>query len=280
MELLDAHRTRSDYAAVTQTLPDLLLDLHAATRNGQARDALRMLVDATNTARGTLRGLGRPAEATLAAERCRQAAEQLGEPVPLAVADWARANAAAGSGSYRRCLTLASRAADTLHRHLAEDGAEAVLGMLHLSCALATVRSSPADAFAHLAEADTLAQRTGETRQWWMFFGPANVGIWRMGAMVDAGESGRAVELAGQLHVGELESADRRATFHLELARGLCDFGTRDAEAVRALLTAERLAPQRIRAYTAARATARFLLDRSQRSSALHGLCERMGVAD
>jgi hypothetical protein len=230
-----------------------------------------------------LRALGRIAEATLAAERCRQIAERLGEPVPLAVADWARANAAAGGGSYRRSLTLTTRAADELHNHAAADGALMMLGMLHLSSAVAELRSRPEVAADHLAEAVELAARTGEDHRWWMWWGPTNVGVWRMGVMVDAGEPGRAVEIAAGVQPDAVPSADRRATYHLELGRALTDLGgSRDAEAVRALLTAERLAPQRMRSYTSARETARFLHDRTFRAaggSALRGLCERMGVA-
>lgn len=284
MDLLDARRTKSDYAAVGQILPDLLRDLHAATHGPDARYALAALVDATNTARGTLRALGRIAEATMAAERCQQAAERLEEPVPLAVAGWARANVAAGGGSYRRSLTLTTRAADELRQHLGADGALAMLGMLHLSSALAELRTRPEDAFAHLDEAAGLAARTGETRVWWMWFGPTNVGIWRMGIEVDAGEPGRAVEVAGRLHPTDLESADRQATYHLEFARALTDLGNaRQPEAVRALLIAERLAPQRMRSYTVARETARYLHDRTWRAaggSALRAMCERMGVAN
>lgn len=282
LELLDARRTQSDYAALGQILPDLLLDLHAATHGRDARAALVALVDATNTARGTLRALGRVAEAALAAERCRQTAERLDEPVPLAVADWARANAASGGGSYRRALTLTTRAAEELRHHTSADGALMMLGMLHLSSAVAELRARPAIAIGHLDAAADLAARTGEVRSWWMWWGPTNVGIWRMGVLVDAGEPGRAVEVAGAVRPDVLESADRRATYHLEFARALADLGgSRDREAVRALLTAERLAPQRMRTYTSARETARFLHDRSWRDaggSALRGLCERMGV--
>jgi len=280
MELLDAHRTRSDYAAVGQILPDLLRDLHASSHGPDGAAALRMLVDATTTARGVFRGLGYLAEATLAAERCRQAAEQLGEPVPLAVADWARANTAAGAGSHRRSLTLSLRAADELGGHMDNDGATAVLGMLHLMSALSTLRTNPGEAFAHLDESAALAERTGETRRWWMWFGPTNVGIWRMGAEVDAGDAGQAIEVSRRLHPGQLESAHRQATYYLELARAFADLdGAQDQQAERALLTAERLAPQPMRSDTAARETARFLLERSQRGSALRGMCERMGVA-
>jgi transcriptional regulator with XRE-family HTH domain len=283
-DLLDARRLRCDYAVVGDLLPSLLRDLHAAADGRHGREAMVLLVDATNTARGMLRALVYLAEATFAAERCRQIAERLGEPVPLAVADWARSNAAAGGGSYRRSLTLASRAQDALQHHLGADDALAMAGMLHLSSALALLREQPHDAFAHLAEAADLADRTGETGSWWMSFGPTNVGIWRMGALVDAGEAGKAVELASALRPAVLQSADRQATFYVELARALADVpGRRDAEAVRALLTAERLAPQRVRAYTAARETARFLRSRAKREaggSALRGLCERLGVGN
>jgi len=281
-DLLDARRLKCDYAAVGQILPELLIDLHASASGTDARPATLMLVDATNTARGMLRALGHPAEATLAAERCRQAAERLEEPVPLAVADWARANAAAGSGSRRRSLTLATRAAAELERHLDGDDALAMLGMLHLSSAQALLRSHPDDAFAHLSEAASLAERTGETKVWWMSFGPTNVGIWQVGVYVDAGDPGKAVEIASRLKPGALDSVDRQATYYVDLARALADFeGQRDDQALRALLAAERLAPQRIRAYTAARSTARFLRERSMRNavgSTLRGLCERMGV--
>ena len=123
------------------------------------------------------------------------------------------------------------------------------------------------------------SDRTGEYHRWCMWFGPTNVGIWRMGALVDAGEPGRATELAAEVRPAEVGSADRQATFYLELARAYGDLGgSRDQESTRALLTAERIAPQRIRSYTAARETARFLLERSERTSALRGLCERLGV--
>ncbi len=56
----------------------------------------------------------------------------------------------------------------------------------------------------------------------------------------------------------------------------------RNDDAVRMLLTAEHVAPQHTRSSAAARETARALLREARRGTApgLHGLCERMGVAD
>ncbi len=239
------------------------------------------VVDATTTARGTLRGLGYVAEAVLAAERCRQTAEELGEPVPLAVADWARANVAGGTGSYRRGYTLATRAIDQLTRHVNTDSARAVLGMLHLYAAHARLREHPAEAFDHIDEAGKLAAITGELNQWWHYSGPTNVGIWAMGAYVDSGQPGLAIEVATTVRPGALPAAsDRGATYWIELARAYADEGgLRDVEATRALLVAERATPQHTRSSTPARATAQFLLERAKRTSPLHGLGERMGLA-
>lgn len=280
LDLLEARRTHSDYAAMGHLLPDLLQDLHASTSGPEGREALRLLVNATNAARAMLKGLGHIAEATFAAERCRQVAEHLGEPVPLAVADWGRAIAAVAGGNYRRAATLTTRAADELSRHLTSDDALAVLGMLHLSSAQSLLRAKPGDAFTHLDEATGLAARTGETTTWSLWFGPTNVGIWRMGIHVDAGDAAAALTVSAGLTPGVLPSTERRATYHTEVARACADHGGRHEEAVRALIAAERLAPQVTRGNTAARETARQLLHQAQRASRLYGLCERLGVAD
>jgi transcriptional regulator with XRE-family HTH domain len=281
MALMDARRRACDYAAVGQMLPDLLLDLHAASQGPNASEALRMLVGATRSATGTLHYLGFVAECALAAERCRQNAEHLDEPVPLAVSDWTRADAAIAGGSFRRALTLTTRAADDLDRHMEQETAPEVMGMLHLSSSLSVLANRKADdARAHIGAAETIAERTGETGSWEMSFGPTNVGIWRMGFEVSAGQPGRAVETARQVNPNNVASLGRQTSYYLHLGRALADLRGRDDEAVRTLLVAERRAPQLVRSSVLARETARFLLDRSERGSALRGLCERMGVAN
>jgi hypothetical protein len=237
-----------------------------------------MVLRATYGAVFTLKGLGYVRECALAAERCRQAAERLDEPVALAVADYVRAHAVLGGGSFQRARTLTSRAAGELDRHITADTAPEVLGMLHLTsalCVLAEKRST--DAFAHLAEAERLAAHTGETQSWSLYFGPTNVGFWRVGLEVDAGEPGHAVETAAGVNPTVVLSKSRQSMYYVDLARALADVG-RDQDAERMLLTAERLAPQRVRSSVPARATAWFLYERARRGSALYGLCERMGM--
>lgn len=282
VELVAARRLAGDYAAVALLLPDLLADLHAAAVGPAPGDALRLLVDALHSTMLTVRHLGYVVEPTLAAERCRQFAERLDEPVALAVADWMRAHAACATASYGRALTLTTRTIDTLTPNLAEPTAHEVLGMLHLTSAVAVLADRDvAVARGHLAEAGRLADLVGETTSWSMLFGPANVGVWRMQVEIDAGEPGRAVEISRGIDAAALSTA-RRGSYHVEYARALTDAG-QDRDAVHQLLVAERTAPQLVRSWLVAQETARYLLTRARLNaggSQLRGLCERLGVAD
>jgi transcriptional regulator with XRE-family HTH domain len=282
METLDQPRDRADYTATGQLLPDLLVDLHAATAGPDGKPTMRMLIEAIHTARGTLRGLGYRAEYTFAAERVRQWAERLDEPTALALAAWCQANSAMGGGAYHRSAALVDRAISDLDHHLAEPAALELLGMLHLAAGASVLAERRTeDALAHIGEAERIAARTGESSPWWLTFGPTNVGIWRMGVEVDSGQPGRALETAKGLQPAAVASLDRRAAYYVETARALTDLGgRRDDDAKRMLLTAERIAPQRVRSWTPPAETARFLLHRARaRDAALVGLCERLGVA-
>jgi hypothetical protein len=74
----------------------------------------------------------------------------------------------------------------------------------------------------------------------------------------------------------------RLVLFHADLARAYAGMRGREAEAVKHLLVAERVAPQHVHSSPLMQETARGLLDRAQRragGAALRGLCERMRVA-
>jgi transcriptional regulator with XRE-family HTH domain len=268
-----------DYAATGQMLAKLIPALHAAQAGPSMRAATLLMVRITYIAMGTLRNLGYPAESAFAAERCRQSAERLDEPVPLAVAEFVRAHAAIAGGSFGRAYTLASRAARELEPHLDLDTALDVSGMLHLTSGLAALVERPTDAFAHVAEARRLAEETGETTSWNMFFGPTNVDVWRVSLETDAGEPDRAIEAAGSVNISLLP-VSRQSYYYVDLARAYTDLGPgHGREAERALLTADRISPQRVRSSPSAQSAARYLLEQSRRSSPLGGLCERMGIA-
>ncbi|MDQ3989033.1 MAG: hypothetical protein M3291_07530, partial [Actinomycetota bacterium] len=124
-------------------------------------------------------------------------------------------------------------------------------GLMHLAGAHPAAREKrPDDARAHLVEAEQLAARIGERNGMRQHFGPTNVALWRLGIGIELSDSGRAYEEAtrAELDLPALGSAERQASLRLNLARALAySRKDRDAEAIRHLDAADRLAPQRIR---------------------------------
>jgi transcriptional regulator with XRE-family HTH domain len=270
---------RTDYAGTLGRLVDLVPMLHTAAHGPDSASALTAAVQVYGVGMGALLNLGHPAYALLAAQRCTEAAQRLGDPAALAVAAVNRGRVSAHTGAYGPARSAVQRAADELERHADAPAALDVLGFTHLARAHHATGMRDEDAAAeHLAEAGRLAARTGETEAWDLQWGPRNVGLWTVAHQIDTGRPGEAVETAGALNVTTLPAV-RTVYLYTDLARALTDV-RRDDEAVRMLLTAERVAPQHTRSSAAARETARALLHKARRASAVHALCERMGVAD
>lgn len=278
--LLGALRDRCDYAGLTAMAPSLVRQLYAAAGPDRV-SALRLLAGVMYVAMTTLKDLGHPAEAWLAAERCREAAEALDDPVLLGLAGFTRAHAAIGCGAYERGLTLAARSVDALAGHLDRPASLEVLGMLQLTCAYASRGLKRADDSARwVAEAADLAQRTGDTSTLGLQFGPTNVSFFRVAMETDGGEPGRALEIAQHTNPTTVATW-RRVGFSCDTARALARV-RKDQEAIGFLLMAERMAPQAVRSSPLVRETARSLLERSRREAAgtqLRGFCERLGLA-
>ncbi|WP_433365186.1 helix-turn-helix domain-containing protein [Actinoplanes sp. CA-142083] len=283
LELAGARLDACDYASVTRLLPRLLRDLHTETAGPDRATALRLLCDAAFVASSVLRQVGHPADAWLGAERCQQAADATEDPVLRGYAAYSMASAANACGSFQRGLTLAERAADDLRPHLGRPGGAEMLGTLHLICAYASRgRDRLDDSRDWLAEAEVLARRTGETTTLGMFFGPTNVNIWRISIEVDEGDPARAAEIARRVTPAAIPAGLRQVYYYADTARALARVGGQDREAIRFLLTAERLAPQHVHTSSDAAESARTLLERSNNRAAgadLRGLCERMRIA-
>lgn len=280
-ELVRDLRVRCDLTGLGQRLPVLLPGLHAAVAGPDRATALPLLVSAAESAMTYLMSLGEVADGWLAAERAQQAAEELEDPVLLGFAGWCRTHAVAAMGSYPRAAALARRTADEVDRHSAAPGGLELLGMLHLTCAQTAYGShDPGEAAGRLDAATQLAERTGETDWASLYFGPTNVAFWKVSLEADAGDPGRALEYAAGVVPARCPSPLRQSGFHASSARALARLRRHD-EAVRHLLAAERIAPERVRASTTVRETARGLLETARRDAggaALRGLCERLQV--
>ncbi len=166
-------------------------------------------------------------------------------------------------------------AADTLPAEM--------LGMLHFRHAWIAARQRRGDdARAHLGEAGMIADRVGECTGMGRHFGPTSVRLNRFGVGVELGEGGRAYAeiIQAPLDVAALGSRTASSEMHRDLACALAQDGPdRDAEAIRQLDTAYRLAPQRIRMDPVARELV-IDLDRRARRRVweLDSLCNRFGL--
>ena len=155
--------------------------------------------------------------------------------------------------------------------------------MLHLTAAFSdATEENAADTASHLAEAQRLAERTGEGGFATMQFGPTNVAFRETSIAVATGEGGRMREIARRVEPDRIDSDTRKAAYYLDYGRGLAQTRRHDVEAVASIIRAERTAPQRTRRSPAALETAGTMLRRARAHEGgqqLRDLASRIGVA-
>jgi hypothetical protein len=87
-----------------------------------------------------------------------------------------------------------------------------------------------------------------------MFFGSTDVDIWRVSIEIDDGDSIRVVEIVRRTDPAAIPAGVRQVFYDADTAQGaLTRIGGQDGEAIRFLLTAERIAPQHVRTSDRAR---------------------------
>ena len=285
VDLIRDLQVRCDFLGLNRRLPDVLRELHAlavsAADPAERDQALGMLVEAAEAGRDAVRYTNQAASAGFIAERGWHAAQLLGDPVMLGLAGWTVTQAALACGQYRRAATFAERSFDALSPHVAARRAAETMGQLLMCSAFAHYALGDVDvAASRVDDASRLAAGTGDTDTFGLYFGPTNIGIWRVGMETEGGNHGRALEIAHGIDPSAVGSPTRQVSFFLDTGRALARL-RRDEAALRQLLTAERVAPQRVRTDPLVAETARSLLDRARRNAAgaeLRGLCERLGV--
>ncbi|MGH3829554.1 MAG: helix-turn-helix domain-containing protein [Pseudonocardiaceae bacterium] len=253
------HRDQGRWAMAGRDLGTLLTELqaHALTAGPADRPrAFRALVQSCILAGDVAKALtGNIDLAISAARRGYEVACRHGDPGLIGFARWwwslpllwlnarGRASRMLTEGIDELGPSACLRSADTLPAEM--------LGMMHLAQAQRAARDKQGDdARAHLAEAGKIGARIGERNGMLMHFGPTNIVLWRLAVGIELGEGGRAYAEATRtpLDVAVLNSKDRESALHFDLARALVqDESGHDAEAVRHLDTADRLAPTRVR---------------------------------
>ncbi len=278
-------RVACEYIDLARMLPALVGALYATATVGPAGDrksALALFVRAAEAASMGARYSGNTGAAAMIAERAWYAAQLAGDPKSLALAAWTRAHAALGCGQNERAWKLAEAGADRLSQ--AAQVPLPMLGMLHLTSAFAqTGMGSYGGALAPLGEAANLAERTGETTDDGLFFGPTNVVFWRVAIDLDGGEPDEAIRVGTSLdpeRVTRLASASRQSAFHADLGRAFGTVGNTKAAVARIRL-ARRVAPLRIDADPYVQEAVRALVADAHRRAVpreLASLAEQMHV--
>ncbi|MGH3753579.1 MAG: helix-turn-helix domain-containing protein [Pseudonocardiaceae bacterium] len=280
-------RPAGDYAALGVLLPGLMTELYTLYVTDPQRrvEVCTALMGCYHAAGALLKNLGVRGLPALTAFRAQQVAEELDEPAWLGLATWMRACTLGGQGRRPRMLAVSLRGAHELESHLDDPRAAQVYGALHLNAALAAAAMRRGgDCADHLNEAAAMAQRVSGDGHGFgnLYFGPDNVGIWRVSIAVELGEAGRAREIARLVDPSRVPSAMRQAVFWADLGRGMAQQRATRDEAVGALLRAEQIAPQHIRPDPFVRETVADLLRRAPRDAAagreLRGMAYRMGI--
>ncbi len=273
----------ADYEVVGQRLPRALHDsqrCHAALRAAASAQVLAEIYQITAS---TARKLGEFDLAWIAGDRGIAIAEEAADPLLSATAAFRVANALLAMGRVDAAFALNVSMADRLEPGLDTLADRSVYGTMLLQAAIAGARNGDNRGSRDLIrEAHEVADRVGPARNdYHTAFGPVNVGIHRVSALVELGEGGAAVEAAAAVpgeHLGKLPR-ERRANHLVDIARGYSQGGKRD-QALTTLLDAEQLAPAEVRCRPMARATITDLVHRSKGTTPalLRDLAARAGV--
>jgi len=276
----------SRYSLLGPQLPQLLEASQLAARELDGDAKLRasgLLAESYQLAAILLLKLGESNAAWVAADRGILAAERAKDPLVVASGARILAYAFLGAGHFAKAKELTISAAGVLEpdpgsaspTHLSLYGALLLKGAM-----AAAYQGDPITSRALLNEADGTARRLGtDANHFFTAFGPTNVAVHRVSAAVVLGNGGAALQHAKAVHPVQLPVVERRAQYLVDVARGHGQAGG-DDQALRALLTAERLAPEEVRYQPAARALVAQLLhrERSGRKQELRALAERVGA--
>jgi transcriptional regulator with XRE-family HTH domain len=274
------------YWDVSTRLSGLLARARATEQAALADDrprAARLLAEAHQVAADLLMKVGEVDLAYLAVDRALRLADRGDDPAQTAAAAWHLSFVLYGFGRLAEAQQVSEAAAGELEPALTARATPAwsLWGALLLKAAIAAARQDDGRAAWHLlGDAQRAASRTGDRNDYWTVFGPTNTAIHATGIAVELGQPVEALRHARQVTAAPIASAERRAHHLIDVARAHGQ-QRRDAEAVRALLGAERLAPEEVRYAVFARQLVRDLLARERRDATpgLRGLADRLRIA-
>ncbi|KUF13974.1 helix-turn-helix domain-containing protein [Streptomyces silvensis] len=277
-------RRQGELTKITALLPTLLADARAAVRECTGEDrsaAYAVLAEAYQVAATTLTAFGKEDAAYTALERSMAAAKRSNDPrleiIGVSTLSWIFSK----QGRVADAEAVAVRMAERIEPGFRSAPIDLSLwGILLLRGASAAVRAERTDTAEELLSlATTAATRIGADRlDYATPFGPTNAGVAAVNAYVDMGKPDKALNRAKRITNVATLPPTWLARHHLDCALANAEMN-RDFEATRALLAAERTAPEWMRYHSTSRHLVAELRERERRrSSPIRELAVRLEI--
>ncbi|MFF5258337.1 helix-turn-helix domain-containing protein [Actinomadura viridis] len=261
------------YTRLADTLPRLITSAHAAGVD-------RALAETYTLATRFLIKLADPL-GLIAGDRARTYALGAGEPLLIGEAARNLAVLARREGWHSQAANIAMHAADGDALAGPDPARAAERGLLLMSAAYTAAHAGDRAGMRDLtAQAAAIARGLGDgvlLRRHSGGFSPTVVQLHLISAEYTAGDPSAALAAARRLSPQALPTLERRARYLTDIARAYGMWGRRE-ETVRALLAAERVAPEETRARPSVRALVSGLLATGRTSPELRGLAVRCGL--
>ncbi len=277
-------RRQGELTKITALLPTLLADARAAVRECTGEDraaAYAVLAEAYQVAATTLTAFGKEDAAYTALERSMAAAQWSDDPrleiIGVSSLSWIFSK----QGRLADAENVAVRMAERIEPGFRSAPIDLSLwGILLLRGASAAVRAERTDTAEDLLSlATAAAARIGVDRlDYATPFGPTNAGVAAVNAWVDMGKPDKALNRAKRIADVASLPPTWRARHYLDCALANAEMN-RDLAATRALLAAERTAPEWMRYHSTSRHLVAELRERERRrSSPIRELAVRLEI--
>ena len=227
----------------------------AAHMHGSS-DAWLILASLYRTSYDVATKLGYADLAQLSLARMDWAAQRASDAVFGGAYQYFRALTYLREGKFRTGQRLVDLGLRTIGQAEASRERDVVTGQLHLGGSVMAGRAhDEAQAMGHLAEAEAIARRTGESpRVLWMAFGGTNVSVHRVSVLAELDKYDKAVESADNLVIPSDWPKSRTSHHWAEVARAQMWTGKLEASFA-SLLKARKTAPQQAKYHPMVRDT-------------------------
>ncbi|MBK3585919.1 helix-turn-helix domain-containing protein [Streptomyces microflavus] len=241
---------------VASDVAGLIVETTTAAHTHGGSDGWLVLASLYRTSYDVASKLGYADLAQLSLARLDWAAQRASDAVFGGAYQYFRALTYLREGQLRTGQRLIDLGLSTIEQAGPSQSRDVVVGQLHLGGSVVAGRDhDEAKAMGHLAEAERIANRIGESpKVLWMAFGGVNVGVHRVSVLAELAKYDKAVETANELAIPHDWPKSRTSHHWAEVAHAQMWMGKFDASFA-SLLRARKTAPQQAKYHPMVRET-------------------------